>query len=79
MVENFDEWLAIHQNFTCKPLSLNVSPLKPMINLSRFTRQNFVNDSFVTVLPIKLLCYTAQILYCHEDLQMLETAIKEVL
>ena len=30
MVENFDkfdEWLAIHQSFTCKPLSLNISPL----------------------------------------------------
>ena len=35
MVEKFDEfneWLAIHQNFPYKPLSFNVSPLKPTIN-----------------------------------------------
>ena len=46
MVENFDEWLAIWQSFPYKPLSLNVSPLKPTINLSR---QTFENDSCIKV------------------------------
>ena len=50
MVENFDEWLAICQIFPYKPLSLNVSPLKPTINLSKFHSLN-VNDSFVKVFP----------------------------
>ena len=39
MVENFDkfdEWLAIRQSFPYKSLSLNVSPMKPTINLSKF-------------------------------------------
>ena len=37
---NFDKWLAICQSFPYKPLSLNVSPLKPMINLSKFYWSN---------------------------------------
>ena len=54
MVENFDEWLAICQNFPYQPLSLNVSPLKPTINSSQsFARQTFV----LKFLPIKLLHY----------------------
>ena len=45
MVENFDEfdkWLAIRQSSPYKSLSLNVSPLKPTINLSKFSCQPFV-------------------------------------
>ena len=34
--DDFDEWLVICQSFPYKPLSLNVSPLKPTINLSKF-------------------------------------------
>ena len=36
-----DEWLAICQSFPCKPLSLNVSPLEPMINSSKFYLSKF--------------------------------------
>ena len=49
MVENFDEWLAIRKSFPYKPLSLNISPLNAIINSSKFS-------------PIKLLCYTVEIL-----------------
>ena len=46
-VENLDEWLAIHKSFPYKPLSLNVSPLKPTINLSKlFIRQSFLRQIF---------------------------------
>ena len=36
-----NEWLAIRQTFPYKPLSLNVSPMKPTINLSKFYSSNF--------------------------------------
>ena len=47
-MENFDEQLVIHQNFS-KPLSLNDSPLKPTINL--FTCQTFMNDLLIKDFP----------------------------
>ena len=48
MMENFDdfdEWVAICQSFPYRSLSLNVSPLKPTVNSSKF-------------LPVKFLRYT---------------------
>ena len=52
-IGHFDEWLAIHQVFPYKPLSLNVSPLKPNPRsiCQSFTCQAFVNDSFVKNFP----------------------------
>ena len=37
----FDEWLVIRQSLPYKPLSLNVSPMKPTINSSKFYSSNF--------------------------------------
>ena len=43
MVENFDEWLAIRQSFPYKPLSLNVSLLKPTCQFVKvFPHKTFV-------------------------------------
>ena len=44
--------------FSLQTLSLNVSPLKPTINLLKFfLLVKLVNDSFVKVFPVKLLRY----------------------
>ena len=45
--DQFDEWLAFCQSFPYKPLSLNVSPLKHTINLSKFFPTN-LHPSFET-------------------------------
>ena len=48
-LDEFYEWLATHQIFPYKPLFLNVSPLKPMINLSSFSLSNFCAIRYVPV------------------------------
>ena len=58
------------QSFTCKPLSLNVSPLKP--GHDQF-RQTFANDLFIKVFPIKLLRYTVYMYYCNYILVLVTT------
>ena len=60
-MENFVEWLVIHQSFPYKPLSLNVSPRS--IHRS-FTRQTFVNDSFIKVLHYTV--FTLGFIHMHE-------------
>ena len=55
MVENFDKWLAIHQTF-----SLDVSPMKPTINL--LVKISCMPRS-LKIFPVKLLCYTVIYIY----------------
>ena len=45
--DEFNEWLAIRQSFPYKPLSLNVSPLKPTNNLSQFSLSKFCAIRYV--------------------------------
>ena len=67
-VENLDEWLAIHKSFPYKPLSLNVSPLKPTINSSKlFIRQSISPSNFCTI-KLKCcpsVCPSVLIFWCH--------------
>ena len=56
MVENFDEFderLAIRQNFSYQSSSLNASPLKPTSNSSKFCEwficQSFPLSNFCTI------------------------------
>ena len=49
--QKFDEWLwlAIHLSFPYKPLSLNVSPFQPMINLSKCCLSNFCTIRYLAI------------------------------